>query len=190
MAKNGRARAPKRARAKVAKAPKAPKAVDQELKGAKKAAAPDKGPLSGAGHNLTAVRKLIVPFAGRYNNLLDEKASNAASFMADARVLIEDAANELGTKKRLVRMALQENRRLLLQSRKEAEMDRADLDVVDTLNEALGNYASTELGQAAVKAATKPKASPSAKVVPMERAEPEEESKDQRHFEEEAPAAA
>jgi hypothetical protein len=155
MARNGKARASKGAKGKVGRPPKA---VDQEIKGSKKVVAQDTGPLSGAGHNLTAVQKLIVPYSKRYNKILDEKASTAAAFMADVRVLIEDAANDLGCKKRLVRMALQEKRRLLKVEEKENDMDREELDQLDTMYEALGNYAELPLGEAAIKAEAKAKA--------------------------------
>lgn len=159
------------------KAPKAAKPVDQEVKGSKKASAPDKGPLSGAGHNLTAVKRLILPFRDRYNKILDDKETESASYMADARVLIEDAANDLGCSKRLVRMALQDQRRKMKQDEKESEMDRAEVDQLDTMRDALGLYSDTPLAQAAIKASVakqkEPKAAAngSGKVVQMLTAE-------------------
>jgi hypothetical protein len=175
VAKNGRARAPKRARA---KAPKA-KAVDQ---GRKKEAAPDKGPLSGTAHNLTQVRKLIRPFYGRYRSIMESQASDNASHNSDKGALFEDIANELGTKKRLVRMAFREMYTHERQEEIEAEMDRTDLAHVDTMREALGLYAETPLGQAALKQAG------SGKVVQM--SERDSTSRDREEAQEEAPAAA
>lgn len=159
MARPKKSKAAKAKTAKTTKA-KAPKPVDKELKGKKKGDdAPDTGPLSGTAHNVTAVRKLVVPFAERYNRLLDDKASEAASFMAHVRVLIEDAANDLGCKKSVVREALQRNRRIHKDAEKDAERDREQLDQRDTIEDALGHFTDTPLGAAAVsrEKAEKPK---------------------------------
>lgn len=144
---------PKKSKAKAPAKTKAPKAVDKELKAKKEKGddAPDTGPLSGTGHNLNKVRQLVVPFAQRYNRLLDEKASEAASYMADVRVLIEDAANELGCKKSVIREALNRNRRIHKDAEKDAERDRQELSQRDTIEDALGHYSDTPLGAAAVQ---------------------------------------
>ena len=190
--------------AKADKAPKQAKATDEKIKGAKSGGA-DRGPLSGTGHNLTQVRKIIGPYAQRYNKLLDQKEEENARYMADARVLIEDAANDLGCKPRLVRMALQEQRRVARQEEKEKGMDKAELDQLVTMQDALGLFADTPLGQAATKAAEakaapkttakakvsvtdkKAKANGSANVVPMQATA---EDDDHNEVEEERPAAA
>lgn len=148
--------------AKADKAPKQAKATDEKIKGAKSGGA-DRGPLSGAGHNLTQVKKLILPYKDRYNRYLDQKEEENARYMADVRTMIEDAANDLGCKMRLVGIALKEQRRAMKQEEKEKEMDQAEVDQLDTMRDALGLFADTELGQAATKAAqAKPTPNPKA----------------------------
>lgn len=105
---------------------------------------------AGIGHNLTSVKKAIGGFYNRYAAILDEKESVTAGYMSDCRVLIEDAANDLGCSKRLVRMALQSRRRQDKEEAKEREMEGADVDTLDMLKAALGVFGDTPLGQAAL----------------------------------------
>lgn len=142
--------------AKADKAPKQAKATDEKIKGAKPGGA-DRGPLAGTGHNLTEVKRILRPYAKRYNKLLDDKAEENGHYMRDARLLIEDAANELGCKTRLVRMALQDQRRVLKQEEKEKKMDQAELDQLVTMEDALSG---TPLDEAAKAAAAKTNPAP------------------------------
>lgn len=139
---------------KKAAAPKPKAAADEKIKG-KKASAPDTGPLAGTAHNLKKVRLLIEPFYERYSNIMTSQQSDNASHNASKRDLFEDAANDLGTKKRLVRQALAEKWRFVQQQAKEEEMERDEVEHLDTMREALGLYGDTPLGQAAMKNAEK-----------------------------------
>ena len=142
--KRGRGRPPKAA----AEAVSQKKATKSDRK-----QAATSGPLASTGHNLRKVKEAVVPFAERYNSLLNAKEENAAEYMSDVKELLEEAANDLGCPRKIVRQALQDQRRQIKQGDKEAELEPTERDQLETLRDALGLFSDTPLGQAAVKKA-------------------------------------
>jgi hypothetical protein len=104
--------------------------------------------IAGPGHNLTSIKKVIGPYFKRYNNLLNEKEEKVAEFTEDANALIEDAANDLGAPRSIVRMALADRRREMKRAMKERKMDPANVEALHTFQAALGG---TPLGDWAVE---------------------------------------
>ena len=90
-------------------------------------------------------------FFDRLDNLHDEKETKNAEFMSDIKELYGEASDGLGITKKAIRHVYAQHRQTLKRLAKEKEMEADDQDQVDKLRLALGSYASTPLGKAAVE---------------------------------------
>lgn len=88
-------------------------------------------------------------YAGEYNRLLDEKATANGEFMIDIKNLLEKAGNETGIPRKVMRIALQEQRRERDRIAAEKEMEPVERDHLKSLRDALGSFVNTPLGQSA-----------------------------------------
>lgn len=105
------------------------------------------------GHNLKITKSGAAGFAKRYNNLLDDKESRDGEIMASVKDLIEEGAQKLGCPRKVLRIALKEQRAEMKREAREKEMEPDTLDALDKLRDALGLFSDTPLGAAAVAAA-------------------------------------
>jgi hypothetical protein len=107
----------------------------------------------GIGHNLSKISSQAKQFATRYNNLLDEKEKLSGEIMSDVKNLLEEGANAIGCPRKILRMALQDQRREMKRLETEKELEPEERDTLETLRDALGILGELPLGQAAMKAA-------------------------------------
>jgi hypothetical protein len=124
-------------------------------KNSKKASAKKANGEGGMGHNIRITKKVAKEFSDRFNNIQREKADEAEKFKADIDVLIQDAADSMGCSKAVVRQGFREQWAELKREEREKAMDPERLQSLDKLRDALGLFADSPLGAAAVAKAEK-----------------------------------
>lgn len=132
------------------KASKANGANGSHTGGGKKAA-PKKDKPAGLGHNLTEIKKSLGKYADRHLEYIEEKQSFNGKLMQDIRGNYENASNDLGVPRKIVRMALSA---LVAEQRRqdvENEMKAEDRESLETLRDVLGELYDLPLGQAVVQ---------------------------------------
>lgn len=132
--------------------PRANGAAKPSAKGKKKAAA-KKGSGIGDNSNLKVDRKALKGYIERLDNVHEEKRSTNAGFMSDIKELYQEAANALGVPRKLVRELYAEHEYERKKQEHDKEREAGESMQMDKLRLALGSYANSPLGKAAVERA-------------------------------------
>ena len=98
----------------------------------------------------TIDKKATEDFFRRLDNLHDDFESASGEFRADVKALYNEAADTLGVKKGMFRHAFQTYRSAKKRAEKEAGLEQGERDELDLIRSALGDYATTPLGKAAL----------------------------------------
>lgn len=102
------------------------------------------------GHNMKVNRKEAKALFDRLDAVHAEKASKNGEFMAQIKDLYEEGKNTLGLKGKIIRMIYAEHRFEMKKLEFEKAAEAIEIDQADKLRLALGSYASSPLGAAAV----------------------------------------
>lgn len=90
-------------------------------------------------------------FFQRLDNLHNDFESRAGEFKSDCKELYAEASEALGTSRKLFKHAYNTHRSQLKLQKKEAGFEESEQHDLDLIRSKLGDFASTELGQAALQ---------------------------------------
>lgn len=102
-----------------------------------------------ANHQVRA--KDVEAFFTRLNNLHDDFESKAGEFRADAKALYAEAAESLGVTRKVFKHAYQVHRSKKKLEAREAEFEDSERQNLELIRAALGEFADTDLGRAALQ---------------------------------------
>jgi hypothetical protein len=111
----------------------------------------DRRKAASAGHNVKITKSAIRGYASRYNELLNDKDTLNGECMNDVKALLEQAANETGMARSILRKALKEDRDERKRIAKEKALEPDQRSHLKSLRSVLGTFADTALGRAAVE---------------------------------------
>jgi hypothetical protein len=132
---------------------KSPKANGARASGGKsqpRKKSADAGP-AGLGHNLTKIKQTLKKYALEHDRLLGEKEEFDGKMMMAVRGVYEDASNDLGVPRKIVRIGLTDLRREKKRKQMLSELETEDRESLETIEDALHDLFDTPLGQAAAR---------------------------------------
>ncbi|MBI1213589.1 MAG: hypothetical protein GC190_19195 [Alphaproteobacteria bacterium] len=112
----------------------------------KKAAKPKDAP--SVGHNLTEIKKKIVPFFTRVDKVHMDMETRAGEFRSDIKALYEEAANQTGVPRKLIAKLYRRHRKLKNWAAEDAELEASELEAQEMIEAGLeGTPFAAYLGQ-------------------------------------------
>jgi hypothetical protein len=91
----------------------------------------------------------VEAFFKRLDNLHDHFEAQAGEFKSDCKELYAEAAEALGSSRKVFKHAYQTHRSKIKLAKREAEFEDSERNDLDLIRAALGDYADTPLGRAA-----------------------------------------
>jgi hypothetical protein len=89
-------------------------------------------------------------FFERFTNLSNDFDTKAGEFRSDVKELYEEAATELGTSRKIIGLEFRRVRQKQKALKRERELEADEKDQLEVLRDALGDFAETPLGAAAL----------------------------------------
>lgn len=92
----------------------------------------------------------VAAFFKRLDNLHDAFEAHAGEFKSDCKELYAEAAEALGSSRKVFKHAYNTHRSRVKLAKKEAEFEESERHDLDLIRAALGDFADTPLGNAAL----------------------------------------
>jgi len=92
----------------------------------------------------------VIALFKRLDNLHDHFEAQAGEFKSDCKELYAEAAEALGSSRKVFKHAYQTHRSKLKLAKKEAEFEESERNDLDLIRAGLGDFADTPLGTAAL----------------------------------------